>query len=33
VFGERSYVAVRGARQGQRVDIKSYAIDEGASTA
>jgi hypothetical protein len=33
VFGERSYVAVRGARQGQRVDIKRYVIDEGASTA
>ena len=33
VFGERSYVAVRGARHGQRVDIKNYAIDKGTPTA
>jgi phytanoyl-CoA hydroxylase len=33
VFGERSYVAVRGARQGQRVDIKNYAVSGGAPTA
>jgi len=33
VFGERKYVAVRGARKGQRVDIRNYAIDEGTSTA
>jgi phytanoyl-CoA hydroxylase len=33
VFGERSYVAVRGARQGQRVDIRSYAVNGGAPTA
>jgi len=28
VFGERKYVAVRGARQGQRDEIKSYARDD-----
>ena len=33
VFGKRKYVAVRGARQGQRVDIKSYAADAGTPTA
>jgi len=27
VFGERKYVAVRGVRQGQRVDIKRYAVN------
>ena len=31
-FGKRKYVAVRGARQGQRVDIKNYAADEDAAT-
>jgi len=33
VFGERKYVAVRGARQGQRVDIENYALDDGAPIA
>jgi phytanoyl-CoA hydroxylase len=32
VFGERKYVAVRGARQGQRVDIKNYAREAGDRT-
>jgi phytanoyl-CoA hydroxylase len=30
-YGERPYMAVRGARQGQRVNIKRYAIDEDAT--
>jgi phytanoyl-CoA hydroxylase len=31
-FGQRKYVVVRGAREGQRVDIENYAVDEGVPT-
>jgi len=29
VFGERKYVVVRGAREGERIDIKRYVVDAG----